>query len=290
MRIVISNKLDFQELYRFVKNKSLGNKDIIVDLSPLKEIKPSGVLAIVMFVIFYKNSNSKITIIQPQDYKLKKYLNDINLFQFCQKNWEQSSYITPITSRTAFPIWRLDTEHLTDYILRVSKYHESICPEKDLVMYQQCIAELINNVYDHSKSDFGAYIFTQFFPGKREIETTVADLGVGIPFNINKYFRDNGRNPISDQKCLITALSENFSTHSFPHNKGKGLNTVYSFIEKNKGILRIYSGSAHYELSNGEVSIDDNPINHFKGTIVNIIIKVDNLQNIENEEIIDELW
>lgn len=158
-------------------------------------------------------------------------------------------------------------------------------------MFEQSTAEIASNVYDHSFSPLGAYIFSKYDKLKNTIETTVSDIGVGIPFSINKYFRTKGVKYVSDQESLSKALQQNFTTETTPSNRGKGLDTVRSFIKQNRGIFRIYSGKAFYSLrDDGKEEITENPINYFKGTIVNFKIEVKNLNDIENEEEISDIW
>lgn len=290
--IKINNQRDFTNLYKFIQNKKLQGKDIQIDLEDLDtEITPSGVILIVMFVIFHKNLGCSLFLLEPKNRSIRKYLRDIKIREFCQKNYQQSYELQPINSVSAFPIWRVEKQYLNDYIIRVSNYFKSIDPTKDYIIFEQAIAELVNNVYDHSQSVLGPYIFIQYHSGKKLIETTVADLGVGIPFSINSYFRKSGRPPVSDQDCLLLSFKQNFTTQSIPQNKGKGLDNVRSFVLANKGKLLTYSGTAFYKIKNPDYEeVTDNPLNYFKGTIVNLSINITNLPELESDQTVNDLW
>jgi hypothetical protein len=267
--ITISNQSDFTNLYKFIQNKKLQGKRIQIDLSDLEtEITPSGVILIVMFVIFHKNLECSLSLIEPNDLSIRNYLRDIKIREFCQRNYQQSQELEAIDSVSAFPIWRVEKQYLNEYIIKVSAYFNLIDPTKDFTIFEQAIAELVNNVYDHSQSDLGAYIFIQYYPDRKLIETTVADLGVGIPFSINNYYRKSGIRALNDQECLLLSLKPNFTTQSIPQNKGKGLDNVRSFILANQGTLLIYSETGFYKIKKeNQEEVCDNPINYFKSLI-----------------------
>jgi hypothetical protein len=145
---------------------------------------------------------------------------------------------------------------------------------------------LINNVRDHSFSPIGAYVFCQYYEKTNEIKLAVSDLGIGIPRSINTYRFNNRETDLSSKDCVIWALKENMTTKSSPHNKGKGLDNVNSFMKANSFTWKLFTNNVQLTGHPTQNRYIENPIPYFKGTIVQLNIKIENLQN---EEINEEL-
>jgi anti-sigma regulatory factor (Ser/Thr protein kinase) len=100
-------------------------------------------------------------------------------------NTHKPTKIRAVPDFSAMPIRRVEKESMFEYIMETEKYFKSICGHKDLAMLNLCMSELINNVYDHSFSSIGAYVFCQYYPESHEIKMAVSDYGIGIPKSVN---------------------------------------------------------------------------------------------------------
>lgn len=270
-------------LYELME-KNPKNQRISLNLYAVKHIKPNEVILIVMFLIHLSNLGNIIEIIMPENEKTKEYLEAIELIKFCNKNLRMSSTLDVISSQTAMPIRRLTEDKMSEYIDFSKDYFQSICNGKDLTMLNLCMAELLNNVYNHSKSNIDAYAFCQYFPQKSQIKVVVGDYGVGIPHSVNTYLKSQGsiNENFKATEALNWALQLNNSAKSIPRNQGKGLDNVVNFIKSNKSNLFIYTNDAYLRInskSGFEEIIEKNYINNFKGTIVAFTINVNNLDN-----------
>ncbi len=179
---------------------------------------------------------------------------------------------------------RVSTETMYNYIKRAVDYVGAFCPGKDLSMLVTGVSELINNVYDHSKSPVGAYVFGQFFPNKRQIKLAVSDAGIGIPKTVNGHLQKQGKNKLSNKECLEWAFENKNTIQSIPANKGLGLNTITSFLSVNKGILRLLTDSIGQKLENNEIFYYEYSPLVFSGTVIEITINVDNLQELDEDD------
>jgi len=206
-----------------------------------------------------------------------RYLQEIRHIYFVEQNLHKASAINHVESESAMPIRRVEKETMVDYIQSTQHFMQSICPDKDLTMLDLCISELINNVYDHAQSPIGAYVFAQFLASKNVISLAVSDLGIGIPSVVNGYLHSIGEKSLGSEDCLKWAIKENKTTRSIPNNMGKGLDIVHSFSKANGckwGILSADAQLIGYPSGN---RFYQNPIEHFKGTIVSLEIPVENL-------------
>lgn len=275
---------DYVELYNLICNND-SYSHITIDMSNHKFIKPIQTIMLVMFTIYEINNGCEISFIYPKNEGVAKYLKQIELEKFCQTNYGVSTTLNSIESITAMPIRRLDRANMNEYITFAQKYFLRFCEGKDLTMLNISIAELINNVYDHASSPIDAYAFCQYFPKDRSIKIVVGDLGKGIPITVNNYLQSIGEKKLSSKNSLKWAIEERKSTKSMPYNKGLGLSNLHSFIKNSEGSLRILSNDAAFNAFSYSNYFKVNPIPKFLGTIIEIVINIDNLEEYEAEEV-----
>lgn len=284
--IIIESPLDFQYLYHYIDRfKTGGNvhNELNIYLSEkVKFIRPAEVLMLVQFIIIF-TKHSDITLFSEE--RINRYLNAISISEFCDKNYEQSEMLNAIMSATAMPIRRVTRERMPEYIHYAENYFKSFCPNKNLAQLELSFAELINNVYDHSKSEIDAYVFCQYFRTKNVIKIAVSDFGRGIPGSI-KEANIPGIDLNNEIECLSWAIQPSNSIKSIPNNMGLGLSNVIDFAKTNKGNLVLLSGNTKLLVINGVVTISDNPLNYFSGTVIQLELVINNLQE-NDEEFID---
>ena len=275
-KVVIKNRNDFHKLFLIMEK---GAKGVSVSLHlEVTSLAPMDILIITQFLIVQRQKSCDITI--SCNPKIKEYVKAIKLVDFIKTNTHRPTTIRVIPDFTAMPIRRVERERMVEYINATEQYFKNIISgSKDLAMLNQCMSELINNVYDHSKSNIGAYVFCQYYPEAKEIKMAVSDYGIGIPKSVNDSRKTNSI--LSEIDCLKWALKENNSTHSIPQNAGKGLDTINSFVKKNRGELRLLSGGAQLKGQSGRNNYSANIVKGFKGTLIQITIKIDNLEVVD---------
>lgn len=286
MKINIKSRQDYFQLFSVLR-KSIKNEkfDLIIDIAFLE---PFDILILTQFVIVQKsrgcvfNVNSKTHIIN--------YLKDIGFVQFCKKNYIEPMTIEGISSYTAMPIRRVERETMVQYIDLTVQYFSSICNGKDLYMLNLCLSELINNVYDHSHSSIGAYVFCQFYPKNKTIKLAVSDLGIGIPESVNTFLKTNKCEKKSDIECVKWAIKENKTTLSIPQNAGKGLDNVNCFVRAINSSWKLYTDNVQlFGYPSGNRYLENN-IHNFIGTLIEVSIKVDELEEKDDNLYQDELF
>ena len=146
------------------------------------------------------------------------------------------------------------------------------------------LAELINNVHDHANSPIDSYVFCQYFEKKSKIILAVSYLGIGIPSSVNSYLQRKGSTLLTAEETIKWALELKKTTQSMPHNAGRGLDTISTFLQTNKGTWRLYSDSIRMTSTPESNKFEENTVKHFKGTIMEISINVSNL----NEKTIED--
>jgi len=291
----INRLKDYGLIYAMMASNSIAMGDVVtIDLTDHLFFKPVHVILLTMGIIQLVHSTGEVIVVPPINESHNRFLMDIEFENFCQSNLHKSKTMGEIASKTAMPIKRLSLEYLNSYTLDVLKYLGTKCEGKDTSMLNISIAELINNVYDHAGSETGgspidAYIFSQYNSEKRQISIVVGDFGIGIPEKANKYFAEEGLPLRSNADCIKWALELNESSFSQPHNRGKGLNNIYSFVKSSGSHLRIFSNDVMLDSGNAGDKYGKNPIEDFRGTVVEVEINIDGLA-IDDETTLTSMW
>lgn len=281
MLIEISALRDYYKLYDIMRRHDKA--DIVLRINK-SFLEPKEVLILVGFVISQIQLGNSIQL-QAKSEQVRDYVNSIGLPDFCTKNFEQASTITAIPKYTAMPIKRLAKHKMQEYINATSNYFHSFCPGKDLGMLDLALSELLNNAFDHSHSVLGAYVFCQYYPTTETIKLAVADFGIGIPRSVNSYMLGQNRPTLLAIDAVKWAVKENMTTKSIPQNMGKGLDNLKTFMSTSGNSWELYTNDA---LLNGYPSgnrYQENLIPHFKGTLAQINIKLNTLNDLEEQDL-----
>jgi hypothetical protein len=282
--LLIKNRSDYSKLFDIV-GQDFSNQGIRVVLTQ-NFLTPFDVLVLAQFFIYQLTKNCSISL-EVNNTDVLEYVKAIGLQDFCLKNHTESIEINEIQSFTAMPIKRLTRETMDHYINSTQRYFESICHGKDLGVLNIALAELINNVHDHAKSPIDSYVFCQYYPRNSEIIVAVSDLGIGIPFSVNSFMQRNGHPLLTAEETIKWALQFRKTTQSMPYNAGRGLDTISTFLQKNEGCWSLYSDSIKMESSLQCNKFEVNPVKNFKGTVIEISIKVANLDQKTTEDSFD---
>jgi len=139
-----------------------------------------------------------------------------------------------------------------------------------------CVSEAYLNVFHHANSPIGVSICGQYFPNKQELDITLIDFGVGIPYNVNNFLP----NSLTSPKALLWALKGNTTTtHGMA--RGLGLKILKNFVQRNSGKLEIYSDTGYVLIDkDGEKSYEIST--PFNGIVIQVTLRCDwNHYNLE---------
>lgn len=127
------------------------------------------------------------------------------------------------------------------------------------------IGEVFNNAATHSHSQAGVFSCGQYFPTKKRLSFCIADVGVGIRTNVER-FTGKSWDPV---RAIEWALVGRNTTRTGNIPGGLGLKVLREFIQKNKGKIQIVSDGGYWEEEDGvsRTALLPRP---FPGTIVNL--------------------
>jgi len=274
MDIQISYRKDYIQLFNILR-QDIKNEYFNLKIG-FNFLEPFDILTLTQFIIKQKNNNCTFKVTSKNH--IIKYLKAIGFIQFCNKNYKEPITIEGIKSFYAMPIRRVERETMMQYIDFTQQYFSFICKNRDLSMLNLCLSELINNVYDHSHSPIGAYVFCKYYPKVNKIVLAVSDLGIGIPKSVNAFFKINKHELRSPIDCVKWALKENKTTLSIPQNAGKGLDNVNSFLRAINSHWKLYSEDVQLFGYPHKNQFLKNTIYNFMGTLIEISIKIDELE------------
>jgi anti-sigma regulatory factor (Ser/Thr protein kinase) len=169
-----------------------------------------------------------------------------------------------------------------DFAVRLIMRSISGLDRKRISAIEWSIAEIVDNVLNHSESPVGGIIQVMAYPRKRRIEIFVCDAGLTIP----KTLRQFGRSYEDDIFALEDAIKEGV-TKNEKTNKGNGLFGTFRCCEVSGGEFDIISGNcslryrsgSRYEAAYTNLRSSKIP---FGGTYVRASINVDYQRLLEN--------
>lgn len=261
-------------------------KVIHINFSRCRFLKPYHIAPLACLIHEYQEKGFKIKLIMiPQ--AIQEYFNSFNFNQFCNKE-HRNTFPTPSDQKT-LPLWRIEQGALSIYTDRAQRYFEdNHFDGKSLFSLSISLAELINNVFDHSESVIPGYTFTQYNTRLNQIITCVCDFGIGIPKKVNNYLKATNQEKITSIEALMRAFEYSFSTQSMPHNRGFGWDNIFSNIrELNSKILIVSNNALYRDLPNNTCHRFELAEN-FPGTLVVIWLDT-NFLPVKEEELTDEL-
>jgi hypothetical protein len=130
------------------------------------------------------------------------------------------------------------------------------------------IFEIFNNanIHGHCK-----HVFTcgQYFPQKKRLAFTIADLGQTIKYNVNHYLGKT----LSGAEAISWAVEEGNTTKTGTIPGGLGLSLIRDFLKLNNGRIQIVSSNGYWEERKGVIFAKEFE-NTLTGTIVNLDINI----------------
>lgn len=267
-------------------NRKYPIKIIHINLERCRFLKPYHIAPLACLIHEYQEKGFKIVLEKIPDH-IKEYFNSFNFNQFCSNGHQNN--IPAATDCKTLPLWKIEEGASHFYTDRAKRYFENNHFDgKSLYPLSISMAELMNNIFDHSGSSIPGYTFTQYNTRFNSIITCVCDFGVGIPHRVNEYLKENNKALLTSSEALSKAFELAFSTQTKPHNRGYGLDNIVSNVKSLNSKMLVISNNALYRLLPGlpeqKIILSEN----FPGTLVVLWLNTDCLP-IKEEELTDEL-
>ncbi|HEX7882952.1 MAG TPA: hypothetical protein VF499_09455 [Afipia sp.] len=144
---------------------------------------------------------------------------------------------------------------------------------------KNCIAELFNNIQDHTQLEIGT-ICAQHFPRENRVYISLADLGLGIPTRVRTRLTN-----LTDAEAIIKATELGFTTKSVPGNQGAGLDVLLgAVVRRNGGAVSFYSSTAIVRFGEGRQGPRVVPnVGFCPGTTIDIVLRTDAIERLPDQ-------
>lgn len=139
------------------------------------------------------------------------------------------------------------------------------------------LEEIFQNARIHGQCK-RIHVCGQYYHKQSCVKFTISNLGITIPENVNKVIKSS----IENWEAIDWATKDGNST-KFDSSGGIGLYQLCEFIKENHGKIQILSNYGYWEQSDNNFNFSKLD-NNFRGTIVNIEVKIDDHIYISCEE------
>lgn len=258
-------------------------KAVCFDFSHVRFLRPYHITSLACLIEEYFINGVKIEFkIDDIDKRVKKYLDDIKFFNYWEDGFNRNRY-TETKIDTVLCLWKINYEMIDAYANAAmeffSRHH---LPNKDLYGFYNAIAEVINNINDHSHSEVSGYIISQYYPKEKQLILSVCDFGIGIAESVKRFLQVLGEEvENSDVVNLKKAIEEGFTTGSTSRNKGLGLASIDSNINGYGKRFLILSNRGLYVREKSTFTTNELN-NELEGTIIVIKFDVTSMDELEN--------
>ena len=248
-----------------------------LDFSLCKSLKPHHVVSLACLLDEYQQARICITI-DASDTPAYQYLRRLGFLQrWLAPGWTNADDQALATrDLTSSRLWRFTVGEDTAFINETyARLKACFFAQKDVSALPSYLGEIINNVFDHAfaseAADRLAYALVQYYPSSGRLFVAVADFGIGIPNSVNRFLTQHGHEAVSAVESVRRAMLPLFSSHSRPHNRGRGLDTLRTGIQGLQGFMLIQTSGVLYYL-NGAGKEQIFPVEefHFPGTTLSL--------------------
>ena len=213
-------------------------KEVAFDFQSLSFIRPAGVVFLHNMIRWLHAKECKVYFRNHSGHSAPlRYLGDSQFFRLHLKGQKPRS-CRP-TTRPLIEIKHENSQSWIRFTLIPWVALRANVSKSSVYGLQSSMAEIFNNILDHSRYDIGS-VFGQHFPREHLITIAVSDMGLGIPKTVKTI-----RPELSDADAIIEAVKEGFTSKSIDTNTGMGLDQLLrSVVNGLGGTVTIYSGEA----------------------------------------------
>lgn len=132
--------------------------------------------------------------------------------------------------------------------------------------FSKNVSEIFNNAAQHSSTQVGVFSCGQFFPTKKSLVFTVADMGIGMHQSVRDFLQRD-MPAIEAINWAVEGNTTKQAKQGVPG--GMGLKLISRFFDSNGGYVRIVSGDGYGVKSKGHVNAES-LASSFPGTVVSL--------------------
>lgn len=254
--------------------------EVIIDFSNVGFVRPAGIVFLSNLFAWMGAQRTKVTLTGltgPGD--AVRFLDDALFFeQHCGSKLRSDA--TPRS--TTRPLMKIAHSNSHDWLENNLVPWLAWClsvSRASLYTFKNCVAELFNNIQDHTQLDIGT-ICAQHFPRESLVYISLSDLGLGIPERVRTKVPG-----LSDSAAIIKAVEAGFTTKSVPSNQGIGLDYLLkAVVKQNGGSVSFYSLNSIVRFTPpAAVPVVVPNVGFCPGTTIDIVLRTDTIVHLPEE-------
>ncbi len=243
--------------------KDIKNKTIVIDFNKGYWFEANLCSALGAILHKIQDNNNQFQLINIEKQVETIFKKNLFLLNF-EGDYAEDTHSTTIKFR------RFDINAEKDFIEYLNR---ELLSQPDLPNMSPLLKKKINNsiyeIYSNAYTHGGCnYVYTcgQYYPNRKVLDFTMADLGTTIRSNVRKFLKDK---TLSGSQTISWAVEEGNTTKTGSHPGGLGLSLIREFLKLNKGKIQIISSNGFWEEKKGHIFASDYD-GAFIGTIVNM--------------------
>lgn len=231
------------------KARRNSDKDLVIDLSNLRQVYPNGAVPFAAVLAFLRETTEQnITVRMPDDRRVHCIENPLTVDTYDRQGGDTLTH----------SVWRYDTEAEAQHLTRM--YMEALtdqvqCEEGVIDSINWCLYEVMDNVFAHSHAGSG-FVMMQLHRTERLCAIAVADTGIGIQKSLAMAeTRTAPLEILRDPSTAIEYALRQGATSKGGAHQGNGLYGLRRSVEINGGALNVTSGWGRWSLRHGEAEL-----------------------------------
>jgi len=226
-----------------------ADRDLIIDLSELRQIYPNGAVPFAAVLAFLRETTEQqIAVRMPNDHRVHCIENPLTIDTFDRPSGDTLTH----------SVWRYDSEAEAQKLtgLYMDALTDQVqCEEGVIDAINWCLYEVMDNVFAHSHANSG-FVMMQLHRFERRCAIAVADTGIGIPKSLAlAQSRVAPIEILKDPSSSIEFALRQGATSKGGAHQGNGLFGLRRAVEINGGVLNVTSGWGRWSLQHGQTEL-----------------------------------
>jgi signal transduction histidine kinase len=267
-RVEMPDRATVNESYQVITACSLAEREpgtVAIDFSRTVRFGPLGLALVAASIAMRREANRATELILPKDAGAAEFCREVALDQFLAG---QMTGLGTLEIRQMRQLDALYTQQIAQILVRGVP---GVTEDSSYVI-QLCLNELLQNVFEWSKSTIGCIVFARWFKRTRSVRLAVVDRGIGIPAALRaKKIEDLHRK--KDAEVIEAAVTAARLTSRANQVGGLGLKTVREVVCARDGRLTVISHAAKVSWRQNRVSKFRTPA--LRGTAIEIDVRPD---------------
>lgn len=251
---------------------------VLIDAEPTVVFDPFGAALLASLMAQRSQKHLSTALVGPRSAEAALFLSDVGLDKFAAG---EASLRGTLELRQ---LRALDPNYTASVTALLVRQVPGITTENSYPI-ELCLNELLQNVFEWSRSDTGCVVLARWYPRTRSVKLCVVDTGIGIPAELRRTQVQELHRSRTDAEVLEAAVTRPRLTSRANQVGGLGLKTIREVVTMRKGRLTVLSLGAKLSWMDGRISGMRSRPPVFRGTAVEVEFRPETLVGNANEQL-----